>query len=218
MFFKRFKIMYADRPLTLVNARSKAMPDVTQARQPHAARIGRSTASGLGLAMTLVGIMTLNGCTTAPPPSTTKVTGPVDKVVVRKSQRQLELVSGGKVVRQYRVALGGAPVGHKYREGDQRTPEGSYKLNWRNPKSNFYKAIHISYPSSKDRAISRERGYSNPGGMIMIHGLPNYIQSESMRQQYASRDWTQGCIAVQNDEMDEIWSLVKDGTPIQIMP
>ncbi|QGU33952.1 L,D-transpeptidase family protein [Thermochromatium tepidum ATCC 43061] len=163
--------------------------------------------------------MLLNGCsTTAPSASTRPVTGPVDKVVVKKSQRQLELLSGGQVVRQYRVALGGSPVGHKYREGDQRTPEGTYTLNWRNPNSNFYKAIHISYPSEKDRALSRQLGYSNPGGMIMLHGLPNYIQSESMRREYANRDWTQGCIAVQNQDMDEIWSLVKDGTPIQIMP
>nr|WP_246237783.1 L,D-transpeptidase family protein [Caldichromatium japonicum] len=138
--------------------------------------------------------------------------------MVRKSQRQLQLLSGDKVVRQYRVSLGGAPVGHKYREGDQRTPEGQYVLNWRNPNSNFYKAIHISYPNARDRELSRKLGYDNPGGMIMIHGLPNYIQSEGMRRAYANRDWTQGCIAVQNHEMDEIWSLVKDGTPIQILP
>lgn len=211
--------MYADRPLNQAHATPEAAPDSIRAdRHPAAARTGRFAVSGLGLALTLAGLIGLHGCTTAPPPTTTKVTGPVDKVVVKKSQRQLELLSGGQVVRQYRVALGGSPVGHKYREGDQRTPEGSYKLNWRNPNSNFYKSIHISYPSEKDRAVSRQLGYSNPGGMIMIHGLPNYIQSESMRQQYASRDWTQGCIAVQNDEMDEIWSLVKDGTPIQIMP
>lgn len=211
--------MYADRLLTQASALLEATPDSTQAdRHPDTTRIGRFTAPGLYLALALAGIIGLNGCTTAPPPSTTKITGPIDKVVVKKSQRQLELVSGGRVVRQYRVALGGAPVGHKYREGDQRTPEGSYRLNWRNPNSNFYKSIHISYPSAKDRAASRQLGYSNPGGMIMVHGLPNYIQSESMRQQYANRDWTQGCIAVQNHEMDEIWSLVKDGTPIQIMP
>lgn len=210
--------MHVDRSLNPINAHPESMlMTVRVESQAAAARIRRLAASGLALALTLAGLLALNGCTTAPPP-TTQFSGPIDKVVVRKSQRQLELLSGGRVVRQYRVALGGAPVGHKYREGDQRTPEGSYKLNWRNPNSNFYKAIHISYPSSKDRAASRQLGYSNPGGMIMIHGLPNYIQSESMRQQYANRDWTQGCIAVQNHEMDEIWSLVKDGTPIQIMP
>jgi len=202
--------MYADRPPNQANALSEATPDST--------RIPPLVISGRRLAWTLVGILALSGCSTAPPPSTAKPTGPIDKVIVKKSRRQLELVSGGQVVRQYRVALGGAPVGHKYREGDQRTPEGSYRLSWRNPNSHFYKSIQISYPSPRDRAVSRQLGYSNPGGMIMLHGLPNYIQSESMRRQYANRDWTHGCIAVQNHEMDEIWSLVKDGTPIQIMP
>ncbi|SDX99171.1 L,D-transpeptidase catalytic domain [Allochromatium warmingii] len=172
----------------------------------------------LGLTLMLAGILTLGGCSSQPQSKTTRATGPVDTVVVKKSKRQLELLSRGQVVRQYRVALGSAPVGHKYREGDQRTPEGRYSLNWRNPKSNFYKSLHISYPSEQDRAVSRQLGYNDPGGMIMIHGLPNYIQSPNLRQQYANRDWTEGCIAVQNHEMDEIWSLVKDGTPIHIMP
>ncbi|MBK1720296.1 L,D-transpeptidase family protein [Thiocystis violacea] len=199
--------MHSDRPRT---------PGTLQTT-PGSARTNRLSVTGACLALSLAGILGLAGCATSPPPTTAKRIGPVDRVVVKKSQRQLELVSGGNVVRQYRVALGGSPVGHKYREGDQRTPEGSYQLNWRNPNSNYYKAIHVSYPSQKDRATSRQLGY-NPGGMIMIHGLPNYIQSEGMRRQYANRDWTQGCIAVQNHEMDEIWRLVRDGTPIQIVP
>lgn len=141
-----------------------------------------------------------------------------DKVVVKKSQRKLELHNNGRVIREYRIALGGAPDGHKFREGDQRTPIGDYLLNWRNPNSNFYKSIHISYPNERDKLVSRSLGYSNPGGMIMIHGLPNYVQSEALRGQYANRDWTQGCIAVQNHEIDEIWSMVRDGTPIKILP
>ncbi|NEV61209.1 L,D-transpeptidase family protein [Thiorhodococcus minor] len=171
---------------------------------------------GLGIAaILLLGTFALSGCTTTSEPP--KYTGPVERVVVKKSQRKLQLVGGGQVMREYRVALGGSPVGHKYREGDQRTPEGSYVLNWRNPSSNFHKAIHISYPSERDRHVSRQLGYS-PGGMIMIHGMPNYIRSESMRRQYVGRDWTQGCIAVQNHEMDEIWRMVRDGTPIEIIP
>ncbi|MBK1724668.1 L,D-transpeptidase family protein [Thiocystis violacea] len=166
-------------------------------------------------ALTLIALLGLAGCATPPPP--TQYVGPVDRVVVKKSARKLELVSSGKVVREYRVALGGSPVGHKFREGDQRTPEGTYVLNWRNPNSNYYKAIHISYPNERDRHVSRQLGYS-PGGMIMLHGLPNYIQSESMRRQYSSRDWTHGCIALQNSDMDEIWRMVRDGTPIQITP
>lgn len=141
----------------------------------------------------------------------------VDKVVVKKSQRKLELVSHGKIVRQYRISLGTEPAGHKYREGDGRTPEGNYVLNWRNPNSNFYKAIHISYPSEQDRLNSQRLGYK-PGGNILLHGMPKYIQSKNVLREYSNRDWTKGCIAVQNHEMDEIWRLVPDGTPIHIMP
>ncbi len=196
-------------------AQTKA-PDIYRTKPSSAAAVpARGTRVRLVLALT--GILGLvPGCTT-PPPSSAAYVGHIDKVVVRKSQRQLELISGGKVVRHYHVALGGSPVGHKFREGDQRTPEGSYVLNWRNPNSNYYKAIHISYPNEKDRATSRKLGY-NPGGMVMLHGMPTYIQSESMRRQYASRDWTQGCIALQNQDMDEVWRVVQDGTPIQIAP
>ncbi|AFL72570.1 L,D-transpeptidase family protein [Thiocystis violascens] len=167
-------------------------------------------------ALALTGLLGLTGCGSTPP-VTQKATGPVDQVVVKKSERQIELLSRGQVVRTYRVALGGSPNGHKYREGDQRTPVGDYVLNWRNPRSNFYKAIHISYPNEQDKLASRQLGF-NPGGMIMLHGLPNYIQSESMRRLYTNRDWTHGCIAVQNHEIDEIWNLVPDGTPIRILP
>lgn len=167
--------------------------------------------------LALAGLLGLGGCSSSKPAIEQKFTGPVDLVVVKKSERKLELHSQGRPVREYRVALGGSPVGHKYREGDQRTPVGEYVLNWRNPKSNFYKAIHISYPNKQDRLSSKLLGY-NPGGNIMVHGMPNYIQSESMRRQYLGRDWTQGCIAVQNHEIDEIWKLVPDGTPIRILP
>lgn len=168
------------------------------------------------LALALAGLLGLGGCSTKPT-TEQKIAGPIDLVVVKKSERKLELHSRGRPVREYRVALGGSPVGHKYREGDERTPVGEYVLNWRKPNSNFYKAIHISYPNEQDRLNSRRLGY-NPGGNILLHGLPNYIQSDSMRRQYANRDWTKGCIAVQNHEMDEIWELVPEGTPIRILP
>jgi len=166
--------------------------------------------------LALLGLLNITGCSTHPPREK-KITGSIDKVVVRKAARQLELHSRGQVARKYHIALGGSPTGHKYREGDQRTPEGNYDFNWRKPNSQFYKAMHISYPNARDKENSRKQGYS-PGGMIMLHGMPTYIQSETMRKQYASRDWTHGCIAVQNHEMDEIWTLVPDGTTIQIMP
>ena len=176
----------------------------------------RRAPTGLLAALALLGLTAIPGCTTKPP---AKVADPAqaDEVIVHKSERRLELRNNGQTFRQYRVALGGAPRGHKVREGDQRTPEGEYVLNWRKPNSNFYKAIHISYPNRRDQMISQQLGH-DPGGMIMLHGLPNYIQSERLRQEYASRDWTQGCIAVQNHEMDEIWNLVPVGTPIRILP
>ncbi|UHD15534.1 L,D-transpeptidase family protein [Thiocapsa bogorovii] len=168
-------------------------------------------------ALAVAGALGLVGCGSTSKMATVD-SNHADKVVVKKSQRKLELHSNGRVIREYRIALGGAPDGHKFREGDERTPIGDYFLNWRNPNSNFYKSIHISYPNERDKLVSRSLGYSSPGGMIMIHGLPNYVRSEALRQQYANRDWTQGCIAVQNHEIDEIWSMVRDGTPIKILP
>ena len=138
-----------------------------------------------------------------------------DKVVVIKSERRLLLVRSGAVIGAYRIALGHEPVGPKAREGDGRTPEGSYRLDWRNARSRFYKSIHISYPSRADRARARRDGVS-PGGDIMIHGLPNgYAIIGSV---HAGWDWTEGCIAVTNREIDQIWSAVADGTPIEIRP
>ena len=141
----------------------------------------------------------------------------VDSVLVRKSDRTLQLLHDGTVFREYKVALGDQPLGHKFQEGDERTPEGDYVLNWRNPRSNYHKAIHISYPNARDEAFARALGVS-PGGMIMIHGRPNWLTSERVAREYDNRDWTDGCIAVKNHEMDEIWQLVRDGTPIRILP
>jgi murein L,D-transpeptidase YafK len=194
----------------------------SDATQPTTAIAGRTTHRAptgqyLLAAFALAGLLGLAGCSSKPT-MTSVEPARADKVVVKKSQRRLELHNNGRVIREYQIALGGSPDGHKFREGDQRTPIGDYMLNWRNPNSNFYKSIHISYPNERDKFVSKQLGYSNPGGMIMIHGLPNYVQSESLRQQYAGRDWTQGCIAVQNHEMDEIWTMVRDGTPIRILP
>lgn len=139
----------------------------------------------------------------------------IDTVVVKKSERQLLLLSNGIAVKRYRISLGDNPVGHKLYEGDQRTPEGEYVLDWRNPESRFYKSIHISYPSAQDREMAESWGLS-PGGSIMIHGLPNDAGDLSFA--YTGLDWTEGCIAVSNEAMDEIWQLVHDGTPITILP
>lgn len=139
----------------------------------------------------------------------------VDRVVVYKQQRKLVLLSGGKEVRSYNVALGGQPVGPKIRQGDHRTPEGAYVLDGRNPNSHFYRAFHISYPSSTDVAAAKKLGVS-PGGDIMLHGLPK--EYAWVGKAHTLHDWTDGCIAVSNEEMDELWSLVRVGTPIDIKP
>ena len=139
----------------------------------------------------------------------------VDHVVVYKHERKLVLLSAGKEIKSYRVALGSEPVGPKTRQGDHRTPEGSYLLDSRNPSSHFYKAFHISYPNSKDIANARKLGVS-PGGDIMLHGLPKGYAWVGTA--HVMHDWTDGCIAVTNEEMDELWKLVPVGTPIEIKP
>lgn len=139
----------------------------------------------------------------------------IDLVRVVKSQRILELRSGGTVVRSYGIALGGNPVGDKQREGDERTPEGRYVLDWRNSNSGYYRSIHISYPDAADRAAAAAAG-TDPGGMIMIHGQPNgYGWWSWLLQRF---DWTNGCIAVTDEDMAEIWAMVRNGTPIEIVP
>ncbi|MAA73370.1 MAG: hypothetical protein CMN28_01515 [Salinisphaeraceae bacterium] len=134
-----------------------------------------------------------------------------DLVVVIKSERRLYLYQDGWPTHSYPIALGLNPSGHKLEEGDQRTPEGSYVIDWRNPDSRFYRSLHISYPNDRDRARAAA-GNRDPGGMIMIHGQPSY----SSRKR--SGDWTDGCIAVSDDAMDELWSLIGQDTRIHIYP
>jgi len=138
-----------------------------------------------------------------------------DRVLVVKSERQLYLMRGDEVLRKHRISLGQNPIGHKQEEGDNRTPEGEYLLDWRNPDSAFYMAMHISYPNDYDLRQARRRGV-DPGNLIMIHGLPN--DSEPNLSDYLGEDWTNGCIAVSNQAMIDIWLSVKDNTPITILP
>jgi murein L,D-transpeptidase YafK len=138
-----------------------------------------------------------------------------DRVVVLKKEHTLQLLDHGKVIKTYKVALGGEPVGPKTRQGDHKTPEGIYVLDSRNPHSKFYKSIHISYPDARDRAVARTLGVS-PGGDVFVHGLPNGYGS--IGAAHRLRDWTDGCIAVTDKEIDEIWLAVADGTPIEIRP
>jgi len=138
-----------------------------------------------------------------------------DRVVVLKQERKLLLFHGQQVLKTYRVSLGTSPVGPKTRQGDHKTPEGQYVLDRRNPKSQFYRSIHISYPNAEDAARARQARVS-PGGDVFVHGLPNGYGWVGEGQRL--RDWTDGCIAVTNSEMDEIWRAVPDGTPIEIKP
>ncbi|MGH8528813.1 MAG: L,D-transpeptidase family protein [Nevskiales bacterium] len=138
-----------------------------------------------------------------------------DRVLVDKSDRRLSLMRSGEVIKTYRISLGGNPSGHKQREGDERTPEGLYKLNSRNSRSRFFRSLHISYPNAEDRAQARAQGVS-PGGDIMLHGSPNGWGW--LAGFLALWDWTDGCIAVHDGAIQEIWQAVPDGTPIEIRP
>ncbi len=140
-----------------------------------------------------------------------------DRVLVKKAERKLILLKDGEVFRDYDIALGDSPMGHKQFEGDERTPEGRYTLDWRNSKSKFYRSIHISYPNRQDQKFAVAQGRS-PGGMIMIHGQPNNSSDAISAWVLDQMDWTDGCIAVKNDEMDEIWAAIDNGTPIEIYP
>ncbi len=138
-----------------------------------------------------------------------------DRVVVNKKEHTLILLDHEKVLKKYRVALGGDPVGPKTRQGDHKTPEGRYSLDRRNDHSQFYRSIHISYPNADDLARPHKLGGAT-GGDIMLHGLPNHYGW--IGSTHRARDWTDGCIAVTNEEIDEIWRAVPDGTPIEIRP
>jgi len=139
----------------------------------------------------------------------------IDKVYVVKSKRQLHLMYKSQIVKSYAIGLGHQPTGHKQRQGDSRTPEGKYLIDYRNPASQFHLSLHINYPNKADRKRAQAKGQS-PGGEIFIHGLPNGMDdNESL---YRHRDWTDGCIAVSNAAIEDIWRRVKNGTPIEIVP
>ena len=138
-----------------------------------------------------------------------------DKVIIEKGDRKLHLIKDGESFRTFEIALGIRPVGDKESEGDFRTPEGRYLLDRRNPNSDFFLSIHISYPNRDDTRQARNKGLS-PGGAIMIHGQPNTpTRSEAY---YRTQDWTNGCIAVSNSDMIDIWLMTGDNTPIEILP
>jgi len=139
----------------------------------------------------------------------------IDRIVVEKSARKLSIFRGGEKLKTYRVALGRNPTGAKQQEGDEKTPEGIYKIDNRNPHSNFHLALHISYPSAEDTARAATRGLS-VGYDIMIHGLPSgrgWLGAFHRR-----KDWTAGCIALTDEEIEELWRVTPDESPIEIFP
>jgi murein L,D-transpeptidase YafK len=143
------------------------------------------------------------------------LSGSIDKVLVLKSERKLQLLQRGEPVRTYRISLGKQPVGHKAREGDLRTPEGFYWIDWRRVSQSYHLSMHISYPNARDRSNANANGHS-PGSMIMLHGTPT--DEEYPEWYFHTLDWTEGCIALKNSDMREVWNLVKDGTLIEIRP
>jgi murein L,D-transpeptidase YafK len=138
-----------------------------------------------------------------------------DKIIILKSARSMTLLSGGKVLKKYKVALGSVPVGPKRVEGDHKTPEGDYVIDAKNSQSQFHLSLHISYPSAADQQKARSMGQS-PGGAIMIHGLARPFAY--LGPLHRQTDWTDGCIAVTNAEIEEIWKLVPVGTRVEIRP
>ncbi|MFA5677018.1 MAG: L,D-transpeptidase family protein [Pseudomonas sp.] len=139
----------------------------------------------------------------------------IDQLLVHKQDRKLDVISDGQVIRSYRIALGRQPVGHKQHKGDNRTPEGIYHIDWRHHSPNYNLSLHLDYPNLKDRAEAWKRGV-DPGGMIMIHGTP--VDEEYPDWFFQGLDWTNGCIALDNASMQELWRLIPDGTRVEIIP
>jgi lipoprotein-anchoring transpeptidase ErfK/SrfK len=139
----------------------------------------------------------------------------VDSLVVEKRLRVLTAYFNGSPVKRYRVALGRNPVGDKVQRGDDRTPEGIFRIDWRNPRSQYFLALHISYPEPRHRERAARLGV-DPGGDILIHGLPPRFQDYG--KAHLQWDWTNGCVALTNQEIEELWRAVPDGTPIEIKP
>jgi murein L,D-transpeptidase YafK len=164
---------------------------------------------GLGVALASLGAWS---CLPTPPlPPEARA----DLVVVRKAARRLELYQRGELLKSYAVSLGPHPTGPKQQQGDGRTPEGEYRLDYRNAASSFHRALHISYPGPADMAAARAHGV-NPGSLVMVHGMRNGLGW--LGRLHLAVDWTDGCVAVTDRDMDEIWRAVPDGTKIVLKP
>jgi murein L,D-transpeptidase YafK len=165
------------------------------------------------LALLVAGLMAWRFAPTPPPQLPQNAA--VDLIIVHKAARRLELYRGDQILRSFAVSLGSDPIGPKRQEGDGRTPEGEYRIDYRKADSSFHRALHISYPGPADIAGARSRGV-NPGELVMIHGTKNGLSPNAKERLPA--DWTDGCIAVTDEEMDEIWRAVPGNTKIVITP
>lgn len=162
----------------------------------------------------LIGVILWDRLTPPAPPTTLPpIEGKITRLLVEKSARRMTAFQGDRAVREYRIALGFAPEGDKLQEGDGKTPEGIFRINRRNPESAFYLSLGIDYPQPADITRARAAGVS-PGGDIFIHGQPNGANILTTIR----RDWTAGCIAVSNAEIEELWAVTPDGTIVEITP
>jgi murein L,D-transpeptidase YafK len=168
--------------------------------------------------MAFVGVaiaLGMGGCSSGKPKEPTASEQKADRIEVVKSKHTMTLMASGRALKIYKVALGRGPSGAKEHEGDNKTPEGEYVIDQKNTKSRFHLALHISYPNVDDKKRAHDAGF-NPGGAVMIHGLESGLGWLGPFQH--DMDWTEGCIAVSNSEIEEIWRLVPIGTPIEIKP
>ena len=178
-------------------------------------RRSRALRAALGAAALLVLAGVVQGRDARATPAPPADAAIADRIVIEKAARRMTLFSGGRVVARYRVSLGRGGLAPKTREGDKRTPEGDYRITSRNARSAYHLSLRIGYPTPAQIAAARRAGVS-PGGDIMIHGLPN--GRGAMAALYAGRDWTDGCVAVTDAEIEEIWRLTPDGAAVQIVP
>lgn len=165
------------------------------------------------LALALLALVMLIFPQLRPSPSVPPLVGGIDRIVVEKAARRLTLWQDGKVVRRYPVALGFAPAGDKQRQGDGKTPEGSFRIDRRNDRSKFHLSLGLDYPQAEDRRRAKAGGY-DPGGDIMLHGQPSTMPVGMI----AKGDWTAGCIALTNAQIDEIWRVTQIGTVVEVRP
>jgi murein L,D-transpeptidase YafK len=176
----------------------------------------RRIVAAIALFLIFVGVfLAQRGSAASAPTPELPASQKADSILILKKDHVLELLAGGRIIKTYKVALGRGGLAPKEREGDARTPEGHYLIDSRNADSHYHRALHVSYPNAEDRKLAARLGVA-PGGAIMIHGLPNGVGW--LGSAHRLYDWTLGCIAVTDAEIDEIWNLVPVGTPVEIRP